>query len=223
MHSWWTLLGMFIYIMCTLCRKLSCEACYNISDAGLQCLTACIHLSDLTISYCNQVGTHGMNWSRCLKKRTWPFYTGICYYRWRMLVWCVWLAWESWRGLLQELVQGYLTKVFKEVCTLCSVCSLPTALWHYIDLKQYSKKLALCMYMWASHATLVCNYFSISFIKQYYVGNGLQVLLVGVHNRYLTVFLVWDVGPRLSVMPAAHHSLQTPGRCWWLKCILHFG
>ena len=60
--------------MCTLFRKLSCEACYNISDAGLQCLTACVHLSDLTISYCNQVGTHVMNWSACLKKKIWPFY-----------------------------------------------------------------------------------------------------------------------------------------------------
>ena len=56
----------------------------------------------------------------------------ICYCRWRMLVWCVWLAWESWRRLLQELVQGYLTEVFKEVCTLCSMWhTLPIALkWH---------------------------------------------------------------------------------------------
>ena len=115
-----------------MCRKLSCEACYNISDAGLQCLTACTHLSDLTISYCNQVGTHVVNWFTCLKKRTWPFYTCICYCRWRMLVWCVWLAWESWRRLLQELAQGYLTEVFKEVCTLCSMWhTLPIALWHF--------------------------------------------------------------------------------------------
>ena len=36
----------------TACRRLSCEACFSVTDSGLQSLSTCPNLTDLTVSYC---------------------------------------------------------------------------------------------------------------------------------------------------------------------------
>ena len=38
-------------------RHLSCQACYDVSDVGLACLSSCTQLAELNFSYCNKVST----------------------------------------------------------------------------------------------------------------------------------------------------------------------
>ena len=40
-------------------RHLSCQACYDVSDVGLACLSSCTQLAELNFSYCNKVSTRG--------------------------------------------------------------------------------------------------------------------------------------------------------------------